>query len=386
MPTGILSSDVLLADLSSLLIEEPTKLWWALLDSVLAGKERDLQRARLNEILKLVQTNIAAFTATSVSERVLAQSQKRVLLIDGVETAFGATQTAAYVEGLFGFLATIQSDLALSQRLTIRLFIRTDLAEGARENIEQQTENRVIYLAWDTQTILNFVLVRLASIPWFRQNFVQPIIDIEGRTSELIKGTVTEEDCGVILLKIFPEKVRRNNVGMLTFLKTYFSDGQGEKASFYPRIYDSFLRYIADGGSPGTSSKRVQLEDARIAQDLIFDAHAHACRDYLKQVKDELKNLLDLADNSNDNQERINDLLEGFSGMATPFRFDECVQELTTKLTPTISDSKLRKAMLQMKRVGIFEDRPDYPGHWRVGRLFKSSLGMRYYRKGRGSK
>jgi hypothetical protein len=29
--------------------------------------------------------------------------------------------------------------------------------------------------------------------------------------------------------------------------------------------------------------------------------------------------------------------------------------------------------MLQMRKVGIFEDRPGYRGYWRVGRLFKSS-------------
>lgn len=379
---GISCSNTILSDLAAqLAATEPGKFWWALLDAILSGKQRSDQQLRLTAILhELSSRGTGAIMATSVREKVLSLPKKIVLLMDGVETAFNSAQMGVFVEELFRFLGTIQSDFSISQRLSIRLFIRTDLAEGARENIEQQIENRTIWLAWDTQSILNFVLVRMASIEWYRTNFQEVTGRIESRLAELVQGAVTEEDCSAILLQVFPEKLRRNNLLTLTFLKTYFSDGQGDKACFYPRIYDSFLQFIADGGSHGAPSNRPQIEKARIFQGLIFDAHDHACADYLKQVKDELKNLLQLANNTADNQQRINDLLQGFAGMKTPFALDACMQELLTKLRSSIDEPTLRKAMLQMKKVGIFEDRPGYPGYWRVGRLFKSSLGMRYNR------
>ncbi|HYF34075.1 MAG TPA: AAA family ATPase [Prosthecobacter sp.] len=384
-PHGILSSDTLLADLASLLRDDPTKLWWALLDAVILSEARNEQQLRLRESLDLVRRGGPnALSITSIRDRVVGLNETRVLLIDGVETAFQADQTSVFVEGLFRFLSATQSDTGISQRLTIRLFIRTDLVEGARENIEQQIENRVLRLAWDTQTILNFVLARIASINWFKENFSEAIAEINSRATELLSGTVSEDDCSQLLLKIFPLKVRRHNVGTLTFLKTYFSDGEGQRASFYPRIYDSFLRFIADGGPHGTVTNRNQMEGHRIAQDLIFEAHVQACRDYLEQVKDELKNLLDLGTNLAENKQRISQLLDSFNGMTTPFELEVCLKEILAKLNNAISEPTLRKAMQQMKRIGIFEDRPDYPGHWRVGRLFKSSLGMRYNRKRRG--
>lgn len=206
---------------------------------------------------------------------------------------------------------------------------------------------------------------------------------INNRASELLEGTLSEEECNQLLLLIFPEKVRRTNTGTLTFLKTYFSDGEGERASFYPRIYDSFLRFIAEGGPPGSSSSRPRVEKDRVAQDLIFDAHVYACKDYLKQVKDEMKYLINLASSPQENQRLLNEMLESFNGMTTPFALEMCVTELQMRMRDEVSDTLLRKAMQQMKKIGIFEDRPDYPGHWRVGRLFKASLEMRYNRRRR---
>jgi hypothetical protein len=374
---GLSSSDLLLSELSQAASTEPTKFWWCLLDSVIENENRAEQQERLREILN---TGIRTLNPSLVKEKLLRQTRRRVLLIDGVETAFDSGQMASFVEGLFRFLAAVQSDIAINQILTIRLFIRTDLAEGARENVEQQTENRAIYLAWNTQSILNFVMVRMGSLPWFRATFHETVQKIEACLPDLVKGSVVEDDCNQLLLDVFPIKLRRNNLLTLTFLKTYFSDGQGDKASFYPRIYDSFLKYIANGGLANQAEPPPQLENGRIRQGLIFDAHDYACKDYLKQVRDELKNLVSLADDPTENQQRISDLLDGFGGMKTPFIFEECAHALSGKLYPKIDVSIIRRAMSQMKRVGIFEDRPDYPGYWRVGRLFKSSLGMRYQR------
>lgn len=282
----------------------------------------------------------------------------------------------------FRFLAAIQSDLAISQLVTVRLFIRTDFVAGARENIEQQTENRTLHLAWNTQSIPNFVLARIAALRWFKENFADVVEEIDARVPDLTQGAVSEEGCAAILRRIFPEKVRRHNVLILTFLTTYFSDGQGDKASFYPRVYDSFLRFIADGGGPGAPTRMMQLENQRVAQDLIAEAHVYACKSYLDQVKDELKYLIELApDNLEENAQRISDLLDRFNGMSTPFPFEQTLADLAAAMK--LPESDLRRALQQMKRVGIFEERPGYNDQWRTGRLFKSSLGMRYNRRRR---
>jgi hypothetical protein len=49
-----------------------------------------------------------------------------------------------------------------------------------------------------------------------------------------------------------------------------------------------------------------------------------------------------------------------------------------------IAAESVRNALEKMKDVGMFESRPDYPGEWRAGRLFKSSLRVKYVR-GRGT-
>jgi len=381
---GIKSSDTLIGDLAGLFEHDPTKFWWVLLDVSLNSTERTKQEAALQQILtQVTEKGISAFTLTKVKERILALPQSKVFLIDGVETAFNSSRIIAFVEGLFRCLAAVQSDLSISQKITIRLFIRTDLVDGASENIEQQTENRKLLLAWNTQSILNFVLARIAALEWFKEHFSDVVRDIQDRASDITQGNLSEEHCADILRRVFPEKVRRHNVLILTFLTTYFSDGQGDKASFYPRVYDSFLRFIADGGPQRTGTHFQQLENGRVAQDIIADAHVHACRSYLDQVKDELKNLVDLGgDNLEQNAQRISDLLEKFNNKPTPFHLDKMINDLAAATGQ--SESVLRRALQQMKRVGIFEERPGYSDHWRAGRLFKSSLGMRYNRRRRG--
>ena len=378
--SGIASSDPLVPDLAIAFKDDPARFWWAILDASLASTSREAQQVVLKRILDDVnKRGLAALQISGVKDRALAVVSRKVFLIDGVETAFQASQTRAFVEGLFRFLATVQNDSDLREKITLRLFLRTDLAAGARENVEQQMEHRVLHLAWNTQSILNFALSRIAARSWFRDQFASAIKSIDGQTAQITQGALDEESCITILKMVFPPRARRLNVLIHTFLTTYFSDGQGEKASFYPRVYDSFLRFIAEGGTSLGVPAINQIENNRVAQDLIAEAHTFACRDYLDQVEAELNFLIEFSTNRDDNAQMINNLLESFNGRTTPFTFEVMLSEV--KNATSLPESDLRRAFQQMKRVGIFEDRPGYPEQWRAGRLFKSSLGMLYNRR-----
>ena len=93
----------------------------------------------------------------------------------------------------------------------------------------------------------------------------------------------------------------------------------------------------------------------------------------------ELNYLINLEDNFSENEQKIRSLLSAFNELKTPFKLDQCISELAEKTQ--IDKSKIRNAIESMKSVGMFEDRPKYPGELRVGRLFKSSLRMKYNRK-----
>ena len=121
----------------------------------------------------------------------------------------------------------------------------------AGENLEQQIEGRTLFLSWDTQSILNFALSRMAALQWFRDNFPEAIRDIDAQSELLAEGTLPTGDCEEILLKVFPHKVRRHNLLTLTFLKTYFSEGEGEAASFYPPNLRCFLERDCDAHHHG---------------------------------------------------------------------------------------------------------------------------------------
>jgi hypothetical protein len=308
------------------------------------------------------------------------QSLPRVFLIDGIETAFLSSRLLGFLEGLFKFLLSLQNTPKLQDKLTVRLFLRTDLAHRAFQNIEQQISGRVIYLSWDTQSILNFVLSRIAALPWYMEAFPGTVAEIRNATDVVISGNLPIEDCDRLLSQVFPQKIRRNNLLTLTFLKTYFSDSAGETATYYPRIYDRFLQLIADPSELGRQFGRaVRLEDDRVSQALIFAAHERASKDYLQQVEAELAYLLQLSPDYSENGRKVKELLQAFAGLQTPFGVDSCVQQLGSKLVG-LSESVIRAALVQMRDVGIFEERPGYAGEWRVGRLFKASLGMKYVR------
>jgi len=376
------SADPTLKDVAAhLALGEAEKFWWILLDTVAtypAGTRREALAAWLSRI---IESKAAAISISQISRRILDQGVEGAYLIDGVETAFSSTQMASFVEGLFRFLSSVQSDAQLAQKVTIRLFIRTDLVRRAVENVEQQIEGRSLVVSWDTQSILNFALSRICELDWFRQQFPEPTNKLATELDRLAEGAVPESECNEFLLSIFPNKIRRNNLLTLTFLKDYFSEGVGESASFYPRIYDTFLRSLATPSLIGSKAGRMdQMEDGRVAQPLIIAAHDYASKEYLNQVAAELKYLVLLSEK--DNESRVESLITSFSGLPTPFKFEQCLGQVhaSIELHYQIDRDRVRDALQLMKQVGIFEDRPGYPGWWRVGRLFKTALGMKYVR------
>ena len=383
---GISSNNPIFKDLvNELPLEEAEKLWWLSLDAVITSTSKNQTEQSLKDWLILFKTKgSSAVSISEISARMLDVPQPQVFLIDGVETAFSSAKMRGFVEGLFRFLSSIQSNPRLSQKVTVRLFIRTDLVRVAVENVEQQIEGRDLVISWDTQSILNFALTRICDLRWFNEKFKDTVQQISAQLARLAEGAVTEPECNEFLLEIFPNKIRRNNLLTLTFLKGYFSEGLGDTASFYPRIYDTFLRSIADPAMMGTRWASIQqIEDQRVAQPLIIAAHDYASTEYLKQVAAELKNLLRLPHSIPDNQQYVDNLIEAFRGLPTPFKLDLCVEQVHRKLAESFSRLEkevVRDSLHQMKQVGIFENRPEYAGWWRAGRLFKTALGMKYVR------
>jgi hypothetical protein len=360
----------------------PDNFWWCLLGAALQNKSTNTE---------ILRDNLARQMASGKDplEEVLGRvrsSPKRTFLLDGLETAFSARNIFGYIESLFRFLAIVDSDSRIADRIQFKLFLRSDLAERGYQNVEQQLAGRMMYLSWDTQTIFNFVLSRIGQMEWYRSSFPDLTRRIEGAKDQILKGALPTEDCEELLLLAFPDKIRRNNLATKTFLKTYFADTASDKPElsardklrYYPRIFDKFLRVIANPEPTDVGSfTEPQLEVGKISQALIFVAHEAASREYLNQLQSELVFLINLADEPAENSDRISSLLGAFAGLKTPFKLDDCISELRRKLPFEVD---IRSAMEKMKSVGIFEDRPEYPDEWRVGRLFKSSLRMKYVR------
>jgi hypothetical protein len=125
-----------------------------------------------------------------------------------------------------------------------------------------------------------------------------------------------------------------------------------------------------------------QIEDERVAQPLVIAAHDYASKEYLNQVVAELKNLVQLSTDPNENEDLVEVLISAFSGLPTPFELDKCLNAVVPRFEEQgkVSRDRVRDALQLMKRVGIFEERPGYAGWWRVGRLFKTAVGMKYVR------
>ncbi|MDD2046326.1 AAA family ATPase [Pseudomonas putida] len=350
--------------------DKPETIWCTLLycaiesDSSSIGKSEHLEKC----ITANLDTNINFLDLKESISANPTQKDHYTFLIDGIETAFPSSDIKKYIESLFSFLLTIQSDSYLSQKITIRLFIRSDLAKNAIENVEQQTDGREIQLVWDEQSIFNFVLLRICQNSWFRENFADACKLLQLEENALKNGSMTSDKYEPLLMEFFPPKLRASNIQTITFLKTYFSDTVD--STYSPRLYDRFLDYVA-GDESRRARRGEEIEGGRLSQKLIMQAHKEASEYYLGEVSAELKHMLDPSID-------VRKFTEGFNGLSTPFLLEGCIVELSNKTQLDVS--LVRSSMNIMKDIGMFEARLGFSGQWRVGRLFKSSLGMKYVR------
>lgn len=357
------------------------QFWWMLLLAAVRAPvfNADGFRDELKRISDMPSDDIRKVSNPIYIEQVIEKSGwggRRVFLIDGVETAVPASKLRGFVESMFRFLATVQYSESISRRLHIRLFLRSDLHKSAAQNIEQQIDGSSVDLHWNRRAILNFCVARIHSLDWFKREFMTAWLSIDKRIEDLSRGALSEIEAEVILLQIFPSSLERNRLKTTTFFATYFSDAGGDgdnKASFYPRLFDGFLRTMNDA-----TDHSLAIMDERLSSAFVLQAYDKASTAFIDEVRTELHNLLELAEDDASNRDAVNGLLEAFEGLRTPFVFEEMIKELVGRLS--YPAEVIREAMGKMKQIGIFEDRSGYPGWWRSGRLYKSGLKMKYVR------
>jgi Mrp family chromosome partitioning ATPase len=361
---------------------EPDTFWWSLIR--LAIQDGTIFP---DAITKSLENNLgpAEFSSPLEIKRLLNESvDQKVLLIEGLETLVPAAKTKAYVSGLFSVMNMVQNDPILSAKLVIRAFLREDLTADSVQNIEQQMEGRVLRLKWSATSILNFAVSRLPSLPWISQHFPAVSREIIERGSEVQQSGLSEQESTEMLLRVFPDRLRRNNLLTSTFLRLYFSDAGGDDtnmATFYPRLYLSFLQKLDDLAKE--DSMALSEEGQRLNSSLLNKAYDQASAAFIDETKQELVHLLSLkyeipADASNNDQANVTLFITAFDGLSTPFAMDKLVSNLKEK-TP-FTDQSIRESLRQMKALRMFEDRPGYPGWWRVGQLYKMGLRMKYAR------
>jgi Mrp family chromosome partitioning ATPase len=356
--------------------EQPEGLWWAILYAALQGPDTE-QRRFQEDLNAIIETELDATVLRQKVMEVLPKQKKRIFLVDGIETAFNVSNMYRYIESLFSFLLTLQSEERFNDKIEVKLFLRSDLASRSVQNLEQQIESRTIDLFWDYQKILNFLLSRLPALSFFCQYFPETIGEINGMMNDIRAGVLPIEEGERLLLHIFPDKLKRFNILTSTFLRLHFADSASQGASYYPRVIDSFLKSLDESGR---KKKQDSIVDARLDQQLIIQAHERASADYMRQINQELEHLLDFeSDNMEANNAKLVDWINAFIDQKTPFNVEEMQEHLSARTT--LNMKVVRRCLDQMVNLGIFERSSDDPTVWKTGRLFKSSLKMKFNRK-----
>lgn len=358
--------------------------WWELLCSALSVNcdttqiEAELSSRIDKDITPGTQTQNSKLTLYS---HVKTMVKPTIFLIDGVETAVNSKDTKRFVEALFRLLSTIQNDASLNEKIQFKLFLRPDLSVGI-QNIEQQIAGRKVDLRWDEAAIFNYMLAEIERNIWFNSNFKEACNKISEKKIAVKEARLDRDDYETIIHLIFPIKIRRNNLLTMTFLRTYFSDSvseAGNRSSFYPRVIGSFLEYVAK------ICEKNPVEaldgDGKISHSVILRAFENATQNFIDEIKQELYFALNLSDDQDSNQPLVDELIISLAGMQTPFVLDDCIDKLQTKLgSEGLTVKSIRDALRQMKDMGIFEIHPSDARKWRVGRLFKEALKMKYVR------
>ena len=362
--------------------DEPSAFWWSLIRLAIQN-----QNGLSDSIAKSIadgQSPSSLSSPLEIKNLLLQAIDQRVLLIDGLETLVPAAKIKAYVAGLFAVMNLIQNDPVFSSKLVVRIFLREDLASDAVQNIEQQMEGRVLRLKWSAASILNFALSRLPLLPWIREKFSSVSQEIESRSDEVQQSALSEQEATELLLRVFPDRLRRNNLLTSTFLRLYFSDAGGDNtnmATFYPRLYLSFLQKLDDLAK--TDRNPLGDDGQLLNSALLNKAYDQASSAFIDETKQELVHLLSLSFNNSveavgNDQSNVTLFVAAFDGLSTPFDMDKLVSQLKEK-TP-FTDQSIRESLRRMKALRMFEDRPGYPGWWRVGQLYKMGLRMKYAR------
>lgn len=357
---GVKAGDLTLRELAKTHKGKEEDFWYALICGALESDNTTSP--------KLLEQVKAAVADSKLIDRLRTitkgMPERRTFLIDALESAFDSEQTFPFVQALFRVLESVDATPELSDKIQLRLFVRRDLLERGIQNREQFEDGRRFDLLWDVQTILNFVLTRIASLPWYTKIAPDLVQQISDRMADLREGQLSSTNCETLLLKLFPDSIQYKNIKTTTFLRTYFSD-EGREPSFYPRVYLVFLEQIAD------LHKRQTLKNGRLDGTIIVRAHDAASKSFLQEVSQELAHAVGLP------QSVINDVLDGLVGKTTPFAPDQLAKTISNpnrQLTP----AHVRRVFDVMKQLGVFEDHPKRLNTWRAGRLFKTGLRMRF--------
>jgi hypothetical protein len=378
LPLGLQSQSSVAKSLLSLVGDNFENFWWILLYLGLSSNDEEQYLDKLKGVVD--GGDVSGCNSVAVAKLLKERSGYFTFLVDGVETAVDSAKTGAFVEALFRFLSTLQNDPAFSSKIRFRLFVRSDLPIGI-QNIEQQVHGRRVDLRWDEASIFHYVLAEISRIAWFNENFASTTGKIEQLRKEIQSVSLSSTQYDELLLEIFPQKLRRNNLLTMTFFRTYFSDAAGEsdsRSSFYPRVFGSFLTKLADIGRD--ESDRAFDMDGKISHLAVLEAFSYAAKDFINEVKQELNFALSFKSDFDQNRILVGALVAAFAGLTTPFVLDKCVQSLIDRLPQALAPSELREALRRMKDMGIFEDHPSDSSKWRAGRLFKEGLGMKYLR------